>query len=622
VALALLGEFRLRHWVFLWPLLLTVLVLIRQSRPFEIVSDDRSYYSIAQGAANAAQAAYETAGLWGGVQAFADACSVHGELPPHISRKRPVLLYVWSLAYLLAGNEGLQWTWRGLYVLTILALFLILRHLSNDLVASILTGVVSVAPATQGLLAWMSCSTYLVSYSALLLGILLLSGRRLLTTGIGLLFLCVGMASREVAFLIVATAGTVHLYLTDRKRVAALLPVLAVVLWLLLPSESRSTFTVLGRDPALFFRGSGLVVAAESAGIIRNVGLMFSVVVLWALRPKWAPFAIALGALSVVTSASILLVPLAVITVAGLTTRQSLCGILWIAVSVASMCLYGNFTSRYVFEPLIGLALLLAPALMSTRKKTLFILLPMILWQSASTLFPDTVFSVRAVRVASDLVDRRFAALHVVTRLRRNEWETFAGRVPYEWHLIPDMRLLCPGGEGACGRVWRSKKYWRVGNPLCLQCDTEDQLVFTRSEIWEWNVWYWRTVPARKRAGVHVQSDAARWEVHVGNPLLNHDTCFFVVTKPLRQRSLQSHHVVERWIDDLPECRSHRIVATWLSEVWSIERGCPRQFSESSFTELELGRLLIRDDGWFDTGELTYLRTRAREKDVTPFSSE
>jgi hypothetical protein len=285
-------------------------------------------------------------------------------------------------------------------------------------------------------------------------------------------------------------------------------------------------------------------------------------------------------------------------------------------VSVVSMCLYGNFASRYVFEPLVGMALLLAPALAPAGRRKLLLLIPVVLWQSTSSLFPDAVYSSRPVRAVANVVDGRFSALHYVTRLRQNEWETFAGRTPHEWHLAPEMRLVRPGDDRACGQAWRSKGYWRTGNPLCLQCDTDDHFVFTRSEIWEWNVWYWRTIPAQKGAGIHVRTKADRWEVHPGGVPRDHDRCFFVVSKPVTRRPLRPHRVVERWIADAPECMNHRIVASWLLDVWSTELGCPWRLSDSSFTELELGRLLVRDDGWLDRAELTYLRAKART--VTP----
>jgi hypothetical protein len=295
--------------VLVWPLLLSVLVLVRQARPFRIVSDDVSYYTIAKNTAHAARAAYETEGLVSGFRAFAQGCSVTKPLPAHVNEKRPALLWVWSTAYLLAGDQGLMWAWRMLYLVTIIGLFLVLWRLSNHLIASILAGVVAVAPATQGLLAWMACSTYLVSYPALLLGLLLLTQRRRGMTALGILFLAVGMASREVALLLVASAVTIHVYLSGRKRVASMLPLLAALLWLVLPNTSRSTVTVLGRDPAIFLRGAGLVVAAESAGIMRNLGLVFSVIVMLCVKPKWAPLSVALGLLSLVIPAVSLLIP-------------------------------------------------------------------------------------------------------------------------------------------------------------------------------------------------------------------------------------------------------------------------------------------------------------------------
>jgi hypothetical protein len=39
---------------------------------------------------------------------------------------------------------------------------------------------------------------------------------------------------------------------------------------------------------------------------------------------------------------------------------------------------------------------------------------------------------------------------------------------------------------------------------------------------------------------------------------------------------------------------------------------CLADLASAPFPELEMGRLLIRDDGWLDLMELSYLRERVR----------
>jgi hypothetical protein len=76
-------------------------------------------------------------------------------------------------------------------------------------------------------------------------------------------------------------------------------------------------------------------------------------------------------------------------------------------------------------------------------------------------------------------------------------------------------------------------------------------------------------------------------------------------------RSRASTH----WRAGSSELIDRSSVDAWLDEVWrrEAERQDPTTvFTSGSFLELELGRLLVGDDGWLDTGELHYLREKAR----------
>jgi hypothetical protein len=85
-----------------------------------------------------------------------------------------------------------------------------------------------------------------------------------------------------------------------------------------------------------------------------------------------------------------------------------------------------------------------------------------------------------------------------------------------------------------------------------------------------------------------------------------------VVPVPALVPAVERQRAINEWLADAPEVMNRRQVRSWLREVWESERGCPDDLRESSFREQELGRLLVRDDGWLDVGELAYLRHMRR----------
>ncbi len=598
--------------LILWPLCLATLVMLRQDRPFRVVSDDHSFYGIALEATRRATAGLQTGGIWRAAKEFAAANSVAGDVPPHISRKRPLLLWIWSAAVLAGGDTGLVWTWRGFFVLGVMALFVLLARTSSLPAAAVLTGLVIAAPATQGLLSWMSCATFLVSYPLLMLGTAaLVMTRRSLPSILGIGLLILSLLSREVAFLLVPSAVACYLILERKRWLAASLPLLAVAVWFVLPSEDRSGSFMLWADPVLFLRGTALVVAAHSASLVRNLGVPLLLLLLATIWPFRLWILLPVAALALLFGHAQLLLPPGVLLIAVLRTRRALPGLIWAAVAVGAIALYGHFSSRYAFEPLVGFALALGPAVArSGNARRLVAILPVVLWHTAVGLAPDALYRAPEVRFLADRIDQRFEALTDITRIRHREWRTFAGRVR-TWHNVRDARLRSPDSEGYFAYVWRAGDLWRAGTPVSLHCPTDLDVVFDRSRIWEWNVWYWRLQPSRKGRGVHVDLPPERWSVHTG-ATPDHAVCLRVAKGSVRLRPLRRGRALREWQRDVPEVYDPRSVRRWLSEVWAWEDACGDSVESRSFVELELGRLLLRDDGWLDAGELAHLRTSAR----------
>jgi hypothetical protein len=597
----------------LWPVFLASIVVVRQSHPFRIVSDDHSYYQLATETAAAVRKVSSEDGLWAGLIAFGEHCSVFRSLPAHVNERRPVLLWIWGVAYLMRGNQGLVWTWRVLYILLVVSLFLLLTRLSGARVAALLAGVVAVAPAVQGLLSWMSCATYLVCYPLLLLGILLLSTHRgALVTLAGLMLLILAMLSREVAFLLVPGAVSLFLYRAGRKRIALVLPLLAVTLWLLLPGEGRAAMSTIKQDPVLFIRGGFLVVAGQSASLIRNLGLVFVcplIVLLWG-RFLSVGLLLAVGALFIVPIQFLL--PIAAVVVALCRSRASALGVAWMLLTILAMCLYSQFSSRYAVEPLIGLTLAVGPALGTFRARALIWLLPSVIWLTAGSVAPDRLYQSTVTRTASTEVDQPLRALDMVTSLREKEYRSFAGRASRAWNHREDLRIAPRRGDSPRGIVWTSSGFWRAGSAPYLHCRRMDHVVFDREQIWEWNVWYWRVLPAQKGRGIHVELPGEAWAVHPGGSAFRHGRCLFIRPDERPVSTIFQSQAMRDWLADTPELNNPERARGWLHEVWSFEDRCQADLSSSSFRELELGRLLIRDDGWLDEAELAYLRTKVR----------
>ncbi len=603
----------LRSLLVCWPLLLACLVLWRQAHPFRVVSDDHSFYNIALDASRRAVSAFAAGGVWGAVREFAEANSVRGPVPAHVSRKRPLLLWIWSGAVLVGGDQALAWTWRGFYLLIAVALLVLLARTSSLPVAALLTGIVIVAPAAQGLLAWMSCATFLVSYPLLLFGTAaLLSPGRPIRTVAGIVLVALALVSREVVFLIVPTAIAGYVLLERRTRLAALLSVLAVVLWFVLPAEDRSAFGMMGTDPGLLLRGALVVVAGESASIVRNVGVPLLLLLLVAVWPFRLLLFLPVALAALLSGHLQLLLPLAVLVAAALTTRRGLPGIAWVGASVGAIVLYGYFTSRYAFEPLVGLALAIGPAIAHvTSKRRLLALAPLVLWHTGVGLWPEAVFRRPESSWFGEHVDQRFRSLHTVTDIRFTEWRTFAGRTS-TWQRVQRAYLRFPEYRWAAGYVWRTGRLWRAGAPVALHCVSDVHVIFDRSEVWEWNVWYWRPQPSRKQGGLHVDLPGEHWSVHVVKEPEDHARCLRVVRGAMALRPTRAARAIREWLADAPEMQDPRPVWKWLSEVWAWEDACSDRLESGAFLELELGRLLLRDDGWLDPAELGYLRKHAR----------
>lgn len=595
----------------LLPLTAAVAVILRQAQPFAVRSDDHSYYGIATRAAAASRAA-SAHGIGPALAAFFRTTSVKGEIPPHISRKRPLLPWVWTGAVLAAGDKGLVWTWRGCYLLVVVALFLVLAPRSSPAVAAMAATVYAVSPAVQGLLSWMSCSTYLVAYPLLLGGMWVLCGHRSrLATAAGLSMLVLAMLAREVAFLLVPTAVAMDVWRAGRRRLACAMPVLAAAVWLVLPGEDRSVLGTMLTDPALVARASLTVIMGHAASLMRNVGLLLVGASL-VLIPRRKALSLAGVAAALLIPGLALWAPVALLA-ATARSRESLPGIVWAVVTVLSLCLYGTFTSRYAVEPLVGMALAVAPAIPRTAGNALTLSLSLLVaWQTALGLAPDTVQRWAPLRFVASSVDTRFEPLATVAAVREHDWVTFAGRAPEPWRVAHDWSVVSPEGIPQ-DRVSRSGPFMRLGSGVSLHCHQIDDVVFTRETMWEWNVWYWRVVPPRKGAGVHVEG-ADPWSVHAGTNFRGHARCLRVVPLSASPPLVHRRAAIDAWMKDAPEIMNPSRVRQWLNEVWESEKGCPEDRRRSSFVEQEVGRLLIRDDGWLDHGELAFLRRiRGRE---------
>ncbi len=596
-----------------FPLIAAFLVVARQARPFAVISDDRSYYAIASRTAAATRAAAHE-GPVRALGAFFRESSVRGELPPHISRKRPLLLWVWSGAFLAFGNAGLVWTWRILSLLTILLLFVALAQRSRWPVASATAVVVAVAPAMQGLLAWMSCSTYVVGYPLLLGGIVILRAwATSAATVAGCAALVGAMLCREVIYLLVATAVATDLWCAGRRRLAAVLPALAVLTWLLLPGEDRSILGLIRKDPALALRSSLTVLAGQLGSLTRNTGaLALGAAIL--LTSPWRRVGIVLALATVAIPVLSLVAPILLLLFCA-RTRDSLPGVVWATIAAFSLCLYGTFTSRYAMEPLLGLALAVAPAITPERPRWADVGVgALVLWQAVTSLAPDAVYRWGSLRFVGLGIDKRFEALELLTAVREREWASFAGRA-CEWEVMPEWSVLSREGVPE-DRVRRGGPYLRLGWGCNLRCPQVDDVVVSRTRVWEWNVWYWRVVPPKKGGGVHVGGPDP-WTVHVGDGGRGHRRCRFVVPVPAPKPRVDQEEALDQWIADAPEVMNPRRVRAWLEEVWRNEEGCPDDLRRTSFRELELGRLLVRDDGWLDLGELACLR-RTRQRVGSP----
>ncbi|MCU0612641.1 MAG: hypothetical protein MUE60_12750, partial [Candidatus Eisenbacteria bacterium] len=284
---------------------------------------------------------------------------------------------------------------------------------------------------------------------------------------------------------------------------------------------------------------------------------------------------------------------------------------IWASVTILSLCLYGTFTSRYAMEPLLGLALAVAPSLAQRGMSLIrWCLGPLVVGHLVLCLAPDLVYRWPPLRTVVTVADQRFGSLAALTRWREGEWESFAGRATGPWEPIPNRAMVSGDGMPE-GRVARSGDYLRMGYGISLHCPPAGDTVIRRDGMWEWNVWYWRVVPFGKTSGIHVL-DPAPWSVHPGTREYDHRRCRRVISSPPVERAMSAPESINEWLADIPELMNRGRVRAWLGEVWASEEGCPVPLRPSSFREQELGRLLVRDDGWLDDGELAYVRRHAR----------
>jgi hypothetical protein len=128
--------------------------------------------------------------------------------------------------------------------------------------------------------------------------------------------------------------------------------------------------------------------------------------------------------------------------------------------------------------------------------------------------------------------------------------------------------------------------------------------------IWEWNGWHWSPQPSTKPWGVHVHLPGEVWSVHPASIPEDHRHCFRVVARRARAPFVERLDGIMTWLQGVPELNDTTSAVQWLSEVWRIEEESSANVQAPAFVELELGKMLLCDDGWLDKTELAWLRSR------------
>ncbi|MFH0778154.1 MAG: hypothetical protein V2A71_05925, partial [Candidatus Eisenbacteria bacterium] len=445
----------------------TVQVMLRQAHPFRLVAEDWGCQKVAERTAQRVTATARDRGLAEAAGELLNAWSP--PLPPRANRPRPVVFWIWSSAVLFDADTKLQWCWRLCFVLMVLALWAALARLSDRYIASMLAPVITVAPATQGLLSWMSLAGYILMSAFLLGGFVLLTGhRRRATVLAGWVLVCLGLLSREAAFFLLPGAFGLYFFVQGRKASALLFPVLCAAAWVLLrPSPSLAIAKPI-TDMALLLRGSLLTVGALGASVVRNLGLLTIAPFVMALWPFRILTLLPVLVVSVLTPYGQFFLLILLMFSALRRSKHALFGVAWAAMTIGSVVAYGSFVGRYSHEFLVGLALGMAPGLKRLPRNRLLLLLPFVLWHVATCLWPNVLFSSHCGRSIVFHVDQRYRALCHVTECRETEWLTLAGKAREPWVLTTSVALGCGRADERIEPLWSSGNLHRIGRPVLL----------------------------------------------------------------------------------------------------------------------------------------------------------
>jgi hypothetical protein len=434
-----------------------------------------------------------------------------------------------------------------------------------------------------------------------------------------LVFLSLGVWSREIAFVLVPGAIGVHIFAHGNRRVAFVLPGLCILLWLLL--QTRVPWQIGGAtgDLPLFARGAVVTTMANLATFVRSTGLLLLISLLAVVWPFRLLFFLPFCLLSLIAWQVLLLMPILVMITACLETKKAMLGSVWAALSIMAVMFYGHFTSRYTVELLLGFAFCVAPALACVPQKRLLLLIPLILFHVATGFWPDAVHHYEATRGLAFALDRRFQVLEHVTQVRAHDWLTFTGRARQEWIPVREAAALLGETDSLGEPVWRSGEYWRISRPFLLSSYHRASLhdiVFSKHGIWEWRESWGAVIPA-KGSTIKVRLGAEQWSVRVSEKPPRDDVPITITDGEVAAWPPPRPRAINNWLSHIPELNDRQAAAAWLREVWNQEvsrRNSANQLSADSFVELELGKLFLRDDGWLDEGELAWLRSHTRRQ--------
>ena len=139
-------------------------------------------------------------------------------------------------------------------------------------------------------------------------------------------------------------------------------------------------------------------------------------------------------------------------------------------------------------------------------------------------------------------------------------------------------------------------------------------IIFTKQGIWEWRESWGAVIPA-KGSSLKVRLGTEQWSVRISEKPPRSDIPITVTNGEVVDWPPPRNRAIHNWLSHIPELNDRDAATAWLREVWNqeaLEPISPNRLSAHSFVELELGKLLLRDDGWLDRGELGWLRTYAR----------